>query len=228
MKVSELIIRCAKDTEDYDSSGATYADQFLHTELQDWIDFYHQAQRQLVKSRPDSHYKHASWQLTANMARHDAPTEAIAMIEITRNMGADGSTPGAPIVEVPRDDIESMISTWFSETGATEIELFSLDAKMPRTIWTYPRVHASTDVYVEGVYSYAFDDDITTGNYETQDIDAEDQFINALGLWMKRCAKLVEGDEAAPGEAAMYEEMFYRDLGLEFKAKSTMTQGARR
>ena len=228
MKVSELIIRCAKDTQDYDVDGATYADQFIHTELQDWIDFYHQAQRQLVKVRPDSNYKHTSWQLTANMVRHDAPTEAIAMIEITRNMGSDGLTPGTPIIEVPRDDIEAMISTWHSDTGVTAIEFFSLDSKMPRTIWTYPRVHASTAVYVEGVYSYAFTEDITTLNYTTEDIDAGNQFIDALGLWMKRCAKLVEGDESSIGEAAFYEEEFYKDLGIEFKAKYTMTQGARR
>lgn len=228
MKVSELIIRCAKDSEDYDADGATYATQFVHTELQDWIDFYHQAQRMLVKSRPDSHYKHVSWQLTANMARHDAPAEAIAMIEITRNMGIDGSTPGAPIIEVPRDDIESMISAWFSETGATEIEFFGLNPKMPQTIWTYPRVHASTDVYVEGVYSYIFTEDVTTSNYTTTDIEAGDQFIDALGNWMKRCSKMVEGDETFPGEASVYEEAFYKDIGLEFKSKNAMTQGDKR
>ena len=228
MKVSELIIRCAKDTQDYDADGATYADQFIHTELQDWIDFYHQAQRQLVKTRPDSNYKHTSWQLTANMARHDAPAEAIAMIEITRNMGVDGLTPGKPIIEVPRDDIESMISAWFSETGSTEIELFSLDSKMPRTIWTYPRVHATTAVYVEGVYSYAFTESVTTANYNETDIEAGDQFIDALGNWMKRCSSMVEGDELSPGKATLYEEAFYKDLGIEFKVKNTMTQGTRR
>lgn len=228
MKVSELIIRCAKDTEDYNAAGSTDADKFIHTELQDWIDFYHQAQRQLVKSRPDSHYKHTSWQLTANMARHDAPAEAIAMIEISRNMGVDGLIPGAPIVEVPRDDIEAMISTWFSETGATEIESFTLDSKMPRTIWTYPRAHATTDVFVEGVYSYIFTEDVTTLNYTSTDIEAGDQFIDSLGLWMKRSAKLVENDESSQGEAAFYEAEFYKDLGIEFKAKKTITQGVKR
>lgn len=223
MKIEDLIILAAQKFGDYDADGASDDAKYSRVKVEDWVKFYNLAQRQLVLQRPDAHYKFDQWQLTADKTQQDLPSDALALISVDRNMGDDGSTPGAPIREVDRAVIDDFISTWHSDTGETEVELYAYSLRTPRHFWVYPRVHATTAVYVEGAYGYAFTD-AAYATISSTDVEAGDQFINPLLEWMLREAWSVDTDSAqSQSLKQQHEEAFYRSLGIEFNTKSLIS-----
>jgi hypothetical protein len=129
-----------------DEGGVTWTTTQL---LRAW----NEAQKVIVVFAPEASLTTASWQLVAAETRHAAPSGAIKIIDVMRNMGADGATPGASIRLTTRGNLEDHVTDWHSGTGAASITQWAPDPRNPKLFWTYPRVHASTAVFVEGTYS---------------------------------------------------------------------------
>lgn len=223
MKISELIIEAAKEYGDYDADGATDDDKYSRVKIADWINYYNDAQRALLRARPDANYKVTEWQLTANKVNQAVPSDCEMLISIDLNMGSDGATPGAPIQPANEKVILNLDPTWYSATGQTEMELYSYDLRKPDHFKIYPRVHASTAVYVRGVYSYLFTDAVS-GTITTTDVEAGDLFLEPLKTWMKKKAWDIDTDSArADAMSTKMERSFYNQLGIEFKAAATVS-----
>lgn len=219
MLVETLIQTVAKKAQDFDEDASIDADRYTRTTVEDWVNNYNAALRQLVLVRPDSHYRSNGWQLTANETLQPVPDDCMRLIRIDRNMGSDGSTPGAPIREQKRSVLEDFNSTWHSETGETEVEFYAYELETPLHFWVSPRVHSSTAVYVGGTYGYAFDEVAYDGNFSTAEVEAADQFINPVMAWMLKEAFDVDTDSAySINLSQKHEKSFYQGLGLEFKA----------
>lgn len=219
MLVETLIQRAAKKFGDFDGDATTDAERYTRTTVEDWVANYNAALRQLVLMRPDANYQVDQWQLTANETRQAVPDACLRLISIDRNMGDDGSTPGAPIREVPREVLEDYNSAWHSADGETEVEFYAYEVETPGHFWVSPRVHASTAVYVEGAYGYAFASVAYDDDFSTAEVACDDQFINPVLFWMLKEAFEVDTDSAyALDMARKYEAAFYQALGLEFKA----------
>lgn len=218
MYVSELIIRCAKDFNDYDEDGSTPAEIYTGITLDDWVDFYNAAMKQLVLVRPDSHVKTVQHQLTVNNTRQAMPADSIRLIDITRNLGSGGTTPGKPIRQVDRGVLEDFNSSWHSATGETVIEFFSYDMSTPDIFWVSPKPHATTAVYVEMYHSYLFDD-VDTADIATTEIEANNVFLEPLRfLMMSRAFGMDTDSTPNSSRSVQFEQSFYQALGIELQS----------
>lgn len=223
MKVEDLIVLAAQKYGDYNADGATDDEKYTRVKAEDWVKFYNSAQRQLVLQRPDANCKYDSWKLTADTTKQPLPADALVLISIVRNMGSDGATPGAPIREVDQSVIQDFDATWHSEAGETEVELVAYSRRTPKHFWVYPRVHATTSVYVEGAYGYAFSE-VAYADIGSTDVEADDQFINPLLEWMLREAWSIDTDSRYAIElSGRHESAFYQALGIEFQAKALIS-----
>ena len=105
----------------------------------------------------------------------------------------------------------------------TEIEYFSYDLKNPKVFWVYPKVHATTNVYVDMDHSYLFDE-VLLANITTTDVACDDMFIGPIEDWMKKRAYDVDTDSSVNQSIALkFEESFYKSLGLEFQSKARIS-----
>jgi hypothetical protein len=78
----------------------------------------------------------------------------IQVMDITRNMGADGLTPGKAIrlLTDGREDMDAQDPNWHKRTG-TEVGSFMFDPRLPRYFYVTPGVPAATSLWVEAAYS---------------------------------------------------------------------------
>lgn len=218
MYISDLIIIAAKKFGDYDEDGADDNAKYTRLKIADWVDAYNAAQKQLVATRPDAHYKHAVWQLSANESRHALPADCVQLISVDRNMGSDGATPGNAIEPADKSVLDRLLLSWHSDTGETAVEFAAYDIRQPKTLFTYPRTHVSTAVWVEGAYSYHFTEAVL-GSITTTAVAAGAEFHNALIAWMLKEAFEIDVDSAAGfTQAQKQEQSFYNMLGVEFSS----------
>lgn len=164
----------------------------------DWIRYLNSALRSLVLVRPDAHPKTTSVQLVAG-TKQTLPAEAFKLIDITRNMGTDGSTEGKIITPIKKETLDLTNQLWHQDTATTYIDHFTYDEENPRTFYVTPPVHASTAVYVEMVYSYQ--PIVVTAT--TDALTVSDLFANPLIEWMLYRAYSVDDESAdfAKGQA---------------------------
>lgn len=113
----------------------------------DLLGYLNDAQREIAILRPDASVSVTALQLTANASRHALPATATRLIKITRNMGADGTTPGRAITLAQNDEVDRVDPNWHTATAAAAIEHFVYDGKSPKVFYTYPRPNAA--LYVE-------------------------------------------------------------------------------
>ena len=218
MYISDLIIIAAKKFGDYDEDGADDAAKYTRMKIADWVDAYNAAQKQLVAVRPDANYKHATWQLTANEARHALPADCVQLISVDRNMGSAGATPGAAIRPLKKSVLDGLLLSWHSDTGVTAVEFYAYDIRQPKTLFTYQRTHASTAVWVEGAYSYHFTE-AALASITTTAVAAGAEFHNALIAWMLKEAFDIDVDtQGGFVKAQKQEQSFYNMLGVEFSS----------
>jgi hypothetical protein len=113
-----------------------------------WIKYLNAAIRTLILVRPDAGATTESVQLAAGI-KQSLPTAALRLLDITRNMGTDGSTAGRIITPSKRAHIDYSNLLWPAGTGETYIENFSYDANVPTIYYVTPPVSSTTNVYVE-------------------------------------------------------------------------------
>lgn len=69
-----------------------------------------------------------------------------------RNMGANGTTPGAAIRILDRDALDASDPLWHTRTGTT-IKGVVVDPQTPLWFYVYPGVPPTTDVWIEQAYN---------------------------------------------------------------------------
>lgn len=74
------------------------------------------------------------------------PSEGSSLLKLTRNMGADGLTPGRAIRKVPTDLLDGQVPDWHSRPPAAQILHYVLDPRLPRHFYVYPAAVAGTQV----------------------------------------------------------------------------------
>lgn len=104
-----------------------------------------------VKLRPGTKQSIAQI-LAADIKPGDGSTPAtkngIALVDVIRNMGADGLTPGLPINVVQREEIDSISPNWHSVAGNGVIDHFVFNPLFPKDFYVVPAADAATWVEV--------------------------------------------------------------------------------
>lgn len=182
--------------------------------IADWIRYLNSALRSLVLARPDSSVKTTAVQLTANTTKQSLPTEAFRLIDISRNMGTDGLSPGRIITPIDREVLDLTNRLWHQGTVRTYIDHFCYDNQNPRIFYVTPPVHGSTAVYVEMSYSWL----PTTITAVGDAIVVDDVFANPLIAWMLYRAFTVDDEEVNFGKGQAMMQEFFNLLNLEVQA----------
>ena len=121
------------------------------------------AMRATAEIRPAAAATTTVQTLAANTTKQSIPSDGFVLFDVRRNMGADGATPGANILECDLESLKAYDTDWQSMTGEATIYNYGYDKESdPLTYWVSPRVHASTVVTVEVLYGKRFSDPVDT------------------------------------------------------------------
>jgi len=175
-----------------------------------WIKYLNASIRALILVRPDAGAETANVQLVAGVLQ-SLPATALRMLDITRNMGADGLTAGKIVTPVKRRHIDYSNLLWPAATGDTEIDNFSYDKENPRIYYVTPPVHAVTAVYVEMQVSQLPTAITVTGD----DPGINDLFFEPLVQYMLYKAYSADDESVEFQKAMAYFQTFMSLLQIE-------------
>ena len=174
-----------------------------------WMRFLNDALKQTILVRPDSYTITTTMQL-ASGTKQTLSSTAMRLIDIIRNMGTGGSTPGTPVFYVDRDVLDLALATWHSATEEDVIDNFWYDPKNPTVFYVSPP--NTGNGYIELTYSILHAEITATGD----SVALKDIFLNPLLSWCLYRAFLVDTDsEVNWSRAQHFYSDFYQSLGIE-------------
>lgn len=182
--------------------------RWSRSELLAWLN---DGQRAAVALKPELSTATAPLQLAAGVTKQAIPSGALRLLNVTRNMGAAGTTPGAAIRVVDRASLDAFVPTWHADANAVGlIQHFIPDAGDPRTFYVYPKAPA-TAWYVELVTSVPPTDTNDSGGV----IGIDDTYAPALLSYVLYRAYAKDAEAAASAQlAASYFAAFRAEMGV--------------
>jgi hypothetical protein len=183
-------------------------------ELLGWLN---DGQREIVLRKPDAYTKSEAIVLTASETKQSIPAAGIQLIDVVRNMGTGGATPGRAITRTERYILDSQRPDWNTETGTSEVKHYMFDERNPKYFYVYPP-QGPAPGYVEAVYSSAPAELATAAATLTLD----DVYSSALLDYVLYRAYSKDSDIApnAPQRAVGHYEAFLKSLGAQEQAES--------
>jgi hypothetical protein len=162
--------------------------RWTRAELLSWLN---DGMRQIVVMQPSASSTTVSKLLSAG-TRQSLPADGWLLLQIYRNMGTTGSTPGRAIRIVSREILDGFNPNWHTDTAAAEVRNYIYDVQDQLAFYVYPP-NTGTQ-YIELNYS-AQPTNLTT---ESQTIPIFDIFQQALldYIMFRACSK---DAEYAPG-----------------------------
>lgn len=103
-------------------------------ELLQWLN---SGQREIVSLRPDAGAITETRQLVAG-TKQSVPDSSIRVLDIIRNMGLDGSTPGDVVTYVTRNILDTQLRGWHYSTPSPTAVHWTYDDREPRTFYVFP------------------------------------------------------------------------------------------
>jgi hypothetical protein len=151
-------------------SDTTYI-RWTQNELLAWLN---DGQREIALFKPNAFTKNVAVVLVAG-TKQSLPSDAISLVDIVRNMGTSGSTPGRAIRTVSREILDAQTPYWHSAAASTEVKQFSYTPLDLKRFYVTPPQPTASQGYVEMVY-LAYPTDATSGSTITLD----DIYVTAL------------------------------------------------
>lgn len=143
MKVSDIIDRARILLNDQDGT------RWLDGELVSWIN---DAQKLIALTRPDASVSTGPVTLSAG-TKQSIPNGGFRLLDVIRNLGADGVTGGRAIRIVDREVMDSQDPFWHSSMASGVIKHFIYDNRNPMVYYVYPPAQAGTKIEI--MYSVA-------------------------------------------------------------------------
>lgn len=181
-----------------------------------WITFLNDATKQLILVRPDSNTLTAAVKLTSG-TKQALPSAALRLIDITRNMGVSGISPGSPIMPVEKEALKWAVSSFHTDTPENEVENYYYDTKNPKVFYCYPPNTGAG--YIELVYSIVH----ATLTAVTDSLTFDEIFINPLLSWCMYRAFLIDTDSSVNwNRANHFHSDFYSSLGIDMRVQDAV------
>ncbi len=196
---------------------------------QELVRYLNDGQRDTVLLKPEACVKNVSVVLTASSTRQTIPSDGIALMDVVRNMGAAGTTPGRAIKVVSRDSLD-INPDWHTVAAdsVNGVRHFTFDARDPKHFYVYPQAPA-TAWYVEEIYSanpvdlpYGLADNANTGVISLDDIYANSLFEYVLFRAFSKNAEYAANITLA---AAHY-QAFSTSLGIKTQVDAARSPNA--
>lgn len=212
MKALVLIQNCAREYSDaaYGRIAKASASGV------NWLDLLNDAQRTVVLVRPDAGGSTENITLAAG-SRQALPAGALRLLGVTRNMGADGATPGKTIRFVERQSKDDVNPDWHTATASAVIkEVVYDDKKNPLVFYVSPPATGSPRIEVELAKTPT---DIVTADVDTADIGLADVYAGPMQAWMLHRAYAIATQSANQYQRAVfYYQSFFNQLGVKIRA----------
>ena len=161
-----------------DNTGVRWPD----VELIKWLN---DAQRDVVLMKPDACVKNVSVQAVAG-TKQTLPNDAIGLIDVPRNMGVNGTTPGRTIRQIPKVVLDGLTADWHTATASAVSLHYVYDKRDPKHFYLYPPQPAVGPGQIEVVYpanpvdcTLASHDGLSTGSPDSV-IAIDDVYGGAL------------------------------------------------
>jgi hypothetical protein len=117
------------------------------------LGYLNDGQRELVTIKPEACTINTAIKLAAGLTKQSIPDAAIALLDVTRNMGSDGATPGRAISITSKSMLDAVVPTWSSASNSEGyITHFTYDPRNPKVFYVYKKA-PTADLYVEVIYS---------------------------------------------------------------------------
>jgi len=126
-------------------------------------------QREVALYKPNAFVVNAAV-ICATGTKQTLPAVAISLIDVVRNMGTNGTTPGNAIRAVSREILDSQVPNWHSSTPSAVTKHFVYSPLDSKTFYVYPPQPSSSQGYVELVYLAAPTDAVSGGTITIDDI----------------------------------------------------------
>lgn len=117
-------------------------------ELLKWLS---DGQASIVQLKPDAGTVNTSVRLKAG-ARQELPAVGISLVDIPRNMGLDGATPGDAVRMADREDMDANAPGWMTAAPSATVLNFVCNKADPLHFYIYPPQPGTGQGYVEMVY----------------------------------------------------------------------------
>lgn len=174
-------------------------------------------QRAIAAVKPEVSVSRSSVALSAG-TKQTIPANGLSLVDVTRNMGTDGSTDGAAIMPLPRAVLDQAYADWHNLTSST-VSFFCYDLREPKTYWIYPAQPTPATQYVEIIVT------VTPANVDglSDAISIDDEYEGALLDYCLYRALIKDAEDATQlKRAEMHEQSFLRALGLQTQADIAM------
>jgi len=145
-----------------DTTGVRWPD----TELLGWLN---DGQREITIFKPNASVKNTAVQLAAG-TKQSLPADGVQLIDVPRNMGTNGTTPGRAIRITMREILDSQVPNWHTMTADAEAVHYMYSVLDPKNFYVYPPQPANNRGYVELIYACAPVDATSNGTITLDDI----------------------------------------------------------
>lgn len=172
-----------------DTTGVRWPDS---TELLGWLN---DGQREVLVYKPNAHVHNESFTKVAG-TKQSLPDNAIQLIDVPRNMGSDGTTPGRAIRIVTREILDAQNPDWHTMSQVAVTKHYTYSPFDPKHFYVYPPSTAGSKAEV--IYS-AVPENVAALNAP---ITLDDIYQNVLVDYVLYRAYSKDTDYAAnPGRA---------------------------
>jgi hypothetical protein len=178
-------------------------------ELLGWLN---DGQRHIVSLRPDANPVFANVTLVSG-TKQSIPSDGYQLLEVVRNMGANGATPGRAIRRSTLKVLNTQAPEWHAETASTTVEHYMADPRWPKVFFVYPPATAGRQVEV--VYSKPPTDVPTVSDV----ISLDDIYATALLDYVLYRAYSKDYEVPSSAERAVAHYQAY-EAGLGMKAQA--------
>jgi len=152
----------------------------------------------------------------------------LGLIDVPRNMGADGISPGRAVRVVDKDDLDTASDLWHQTIG-TEVRQFTFNPQTPRVFFVQPGVPVgATKVWVHTVYAAKPDAIPNTGSKgaeiyslsgsNTTLLSIQDSNVDDMLMYVIARANMRPGSASSADMAAKATAMFTGSINAQVLA----------
>jgi hypothetical protein len=179
------------------------------------LQYLNLAQVQVVSVQAQANSQYRTMQLAAG-SRQSMQSDDMQLLAITRNMGADGQTPGDSIEMTDRAEMDAHLDSWTEpQDGVTEIESYVADDRVRAVYFVYPPVPANQDMWIEYISAVRPKDVAEEGDV----ISLPDFYVMQIMRWIiYMCLSLQMENPYSANNALHHYQLFNTELGQEMNA----------
>lgn len=125
-------------------------ESFVRWTKAEWLQWANDAAAAAIVIRPAVRAVAGVLTLAAG-TKQELPANAVQLLDVVRNLAANGTTPGRIVRRVDRQLMDDIDPDWHTKRAAAAIKHFMFDERAPKTFYCYPAANAG--IKVEALYS---------------------------------------------------------------------------